>query len=196
MPIRWLPPPPPPPARLAIAGSGGATSKEWDDYEGKCLYGKDCWTEGCPYSHPWHVSEASTASTKSERAPILLFVTGASAEHLNVAVEGIYTYYGDNHLHPTFAKPPGAGTPGTFCYFWDGRDGPSLTGWWISDSVGRSTALARHHDADWYLPPEKGWCAPIVGPIDNSFRIHLLEEVRLPQGDIEVRRLSEDSRHR
>ena len=60
---------------------------------------------------------------------------------------------GTNHDKPGFKKLVENETHSTFVYYWDGRDGPSFSGWWIGpDEVGGRHVFQGLSPRATYLP--------------------------------------------
>ena len=90
---------------------------------------------------------------------------GASAAGVE-CLAGPYLEIGENHLRRVYGRLPDPGSPhggvSVCLYYWDRRDGESLTGWWFGDSPGGEHVWARCLSQS-LTPPQLGWRVPWDG---------------------------------
>eukprot|EP00439_Symbiodinium_sp_Y106_P084410 s160_g25.t1 len=61
-----------------------------------------------------------------------------------------------NHGRPVYVKENDS-LNGVFVYYWDTRDGESLSGWWFGPVVGGAAYWAYHPNSSAQTPPRSGW---------------------------------------
>jgi len=119
-------------------------------------------------------AQAVTKRPTLERS--LTFVVSSKARVDDLGMEtlvGNYTEHGENHDRKVFKrtfKPPGASDNEVFLYYWDTRDGPDFSGWWLGDQVGGRQVWSRC-DKDAALPPSTGWRVPWDGPVQDCVAV-------------------------
>ena len=101
----------------------------------------------------------------------------AVADHL----QGRFHKAGMNHGKPVYKKEEVASGSEVHAYFWDGRDGPDLCGWWFRAKVGGDTVWAYNANKASESPPWWGWQVPHHGPVDPSIVIEFGEDKRTQQ---------------
>lgn len=84
--------------------------------------------------------------------------------------EGLYEQAGFFHDKPMFKRTVPDDT--VTLYFWRGDGNPSFTGWWLGPVAGGDLAYAFCHGND-DMPPERGWCQPADGPVDESMVVSI-----------------------
>lgn len=115
-------------------------------------------------------AESAAPPKKREVEPsVMVFASKAEAE----AQKEIKTLLGEytsnvlfNHGKRTFLKEDADGSS-LWLYFWDNRDGPDFSGWWIGDKVGGATVYARAKEFG-AAPPVKGWRVPHDANVDDD----------------------------
>jgi len=85
------------------------------------------------------------------------------------AANGDYLISGENHGVPVYRHV----TRPFFVYYWDGRDGPLWSGWWLGPAVGSATVCAYAGGVAGSAPPESGWKVPWNGPVHPRMRVRL-----------------------
>lgn len=98
-----------------------------------------------------------------------LRVWGCSDVKVAEQVQGVYTAFEDHHARSSFRKQSHG--PPAFIYYWDGRDGHELSGWWMGPSLGGQDVWMYHPDCSADGPPEFGWMGPHDGPVDVAMRV-------------------------
>lgn len=101
----------------------------------------------------------------------------AVADHL----QGRFHKAGMNHGKPVYNKEEVPSGSEVHAYFWDGRDGPDLCGWWFRAKVGGDTVWAYNANKASESPPWWGWQVPHHGPVDPSIVIEFGEDKRTQQ---------------
>ena len=86
-------------------------------------------------------------------------------------IQGSYVMQGSNHGKPFYKKEGPQGGVSVLIYFWDDRDGASLSGWWFGPKVGGDQVWAYNGSKSSAMPPLSGWKVPWDGPEDQSLRI-------------------------
>jgi hypothetical protein len=112
-----------------------------------------------------------------------VLVTGCSDPQTASGVHGEYEICGANHDRPAFKSIDYGQGFESFIYFWDDRDGPAFTGWWIGPSLGGQDAWVRHPGVPserW--PPRSGWLVPHDGPVDSHMVVELALLSSAPSG--------------
>jgi len=104
-------------------------------------------------------------------------VSGCSDPTTACGVHGDYEICGSNHDRPAFKSVDCGQGFESFIYFWDDRDGPDFSGWWIGPALGGQDVWVRHLGSPsdrW--PPRSGWLAPHDGPLDPHMVVEPAEE--------------------
>lgn len=114
-------------------------------------------------------------------AACLILTGGKNAKYTSVT-NGKWKYVKHNHDRPVYEKMNWQQTVGVpvLIYYWDDRDGPSFSGWWIGyNMVGSEEILGfnRSHDS---MPPREGWKVPWKSSPDRSIKLEPVD----PSDDI------------
>merc|ERR1712087_1050808 len=67
-------------------------------------------------------------------------------------------------------------------YFWDQRDGPNNSGWWLSPKVGSDVVWGYNPNQSAQTPPTSGWKLPYDGEVDRNFTITVRNVAAQQQG--------------
>jgi len=121
------------------------------------------------------------ADGRSSIDDMVLEVVGCSSTTIAETVIGCYERIGENHGRPLFQRvgwAPGAPT-GVLIYYWDDRDGQSMSGWWFGPEIGGDQVWAFNGNRASPTPPAVGWRVPWDGPVDARMRLKL-QGVRRP----------------
>jgi len=113
------------------------------------------------------------SSCSSGPQPVALTVRGCADSVVKNIVRGTFCPFSANHCRPVYKSndyKSNAGNIEVMLYFWDERDGPSLSGWWLSPVVGGDQVWAYNGDRG-MTPPRSGWRVPHDGPVDPTFEI-------------------------
>eukprot|EP00746_Dinoflagellata_sp_MGD_P140290 gnl/MRDRNA2_/MRDRNA2_73566_c0_seq3.p1 gnl/MRDRNA2_/MRDRNA2_73566_c0~~gnl/MRDRNA2_/MRDRNA2_73566_c0_seq3.p1 ORF type:complete len:766 (-),score=156.83 gnl/MRDRNA2_/MRDRNA2_73566_c0_seq3:63-2360(-) len=113
---------------------------------------------------------------KEEPAPCLVLTGGRNARYARL-INGKWMYVEDNHNRPVYEKVDWQQTVDVplLMYFWDDRDGPSFSGWWIGyNTVGSQEILGFNRSRD-FLPPRDGWKVPWKSNPDRSISLEPLD---------------------
>eukprot|EP00931_Biecheleriopsis_adriatica_P066618 TRINITY_DN40933_c0_g1_i1.p1 TRINITY_DN40933_c0_g1~~TRINITY_DN40933_c0_g1_i1.p1 ORF type:complete len:1082 (-),score=318.49 TRINITY_DN40933_c0_g1_i1:46-3291(-) len=103
---------------------------------------------------------------------------GANAPDKVRALCGRFDRRGFNHGKRTYFQKEAS----CWLYFWDERDGPDFTGWWLGRRVGGAEVFGVAKGFDTAAPPEKGWQIP-----HDDSRIRRDVSLRISSGeDVEV----------
>eukprot|EP00435_Cladocopium_sp_Y103_P063700 s203_g25.t1 len=107
-------------------------------------------------------------------APVL-HVPGCSYDKVAAALlRGRYTAKGWHHGKPLYHKEAGGNEVPVALYFWDGRDGDKLHGWWFSPKEGSAQVWAynaSNRNPGELRVPSSGWRVPWNGGIDERLQI-------------------------
>merc|ERR1719188_2963771 len=76
-----------------------------------------------------------------------------------------------NHGKPTYKKDSQVNGLTPIIYFYDDRDGPAASGWWLGPTVGGNEVWGFHPNTSAPAPPTTGWRVPHSGPVDPTFAI-------------------------
>mmetsp|Transcript_17639 Transcript_17639/g.40842 ORF Transcript_17639/g.40842 Transcript_17639/m.40842 type:complete len:544 (-) Transcript_17639:98-1729(-) len=83
---------------------------------------------------------------------------------------GEYASVGSNHGRRVFLRRSRARSGAVFLYYWDGRDGEEMSGWWFGERVGAGGVFA-HAAQHTPLPPRSGWNIPHDGDVAPDFTL-------------------------
>jgi len=83
-------------------------------------------------------------------------------------IRGDYTRFCVNHGKPAFKKQASPGGMEVMIYFWDERDGPAASGWWLGPKLGSDHVWGFHPNKAARTPPTTGWQVPHSGPADPT----------------------------
>merc|ERR1719162_1095816 len=86
-----------------------------------------------------------------------------------------------NHGKPAYKKEAQANGLVVMIYFWDERDGPASSGWWIGPQIGGNMVWGHHPNRASATPPTGGWQAPHSAPADPSMSLVPLGDGAAPQ---------------
>jgi len=127
-------------------------------------------------------ADDSGATPPSAKRPMAstppLVLASTSGEDASAAVKKLAGEYlqqdGTNHGKKTFLKRGSDAEP-IWLYYWDSRDGPEFSGWWLGSKVGGALVYARsaQHSAQ---PAAKGWKIPHDGPVRNDVSLKSKDE--------------------
>eukprot|EP00442_Polarella_glacialis_P029701 CAMPEP_0115159560 /NCGR_PEP_ID=MMETSP0227-20121206/70284_1 /TAXON_ID=89957 /ORGANISM="Polarella glacialis, Strain CCMP 1383" /LENGTH=207 /DNA_ID=CAMNT_0002571293 /DNA_START=46 /DNA_END=666 /DNA_ORIENTATION=+ len=98
-------------------------------------------------------------------------VSGCTHGTVGSIVRGNFTRYGENHGRPTYKKDQNVNGSEVLLYYWDERDGASVSGWWFGPKVGGDQVWAFQPNRLAQTPPKMGWKVPYDGPVDQTFMI-------------------------
>ena len=82
-------------------------------------------------------------------------------------LRGSYKATTQHHGRPVYQRDEYALGLFVMLYYWDTRDGDSLSGWWFGPRVGSDQVWA-FHPARTLTPPTAGWRVPYDGPVDST----------------------------
>ncbi|CAD7939719.1 unnamed protein product [Amoebophrya sp. A120] len=100
-----------------------------------------------------------------------------------LALNGTYVQRGSNHGKAMFSKQQNTRddkSQQSCIYFWDARDGASMSGWWVAPEVGGEQVWA-HAPGNDSMPPKSGWKAPWhADTIDPKVQMNLVPATSNP----------------
>lgn len=95
-----------------------------------------------------------------------LSITGCRHDVVGPIIRGDYNMASMNHGKPAYKKETANNGLVANIYFWDERDGPASSGWWIGPQVGGNMVWGHHPNRSSATPPTSGWQAPHSAPPD------------------------------
>lgn len=99
---------------------------------------------------------------------------------VTAAVSGSYWMDGFNHGRPVYRRDGSSAhaEADAVIFFWDDRDGPVWSGWWVSPKLGWDHDGFLHNpDTSSQLPPTMGWAVLICDATEETLElVHALRE--------------------
>lgn len=143
-------------------------------------------------------------SPPGQQAVPRLIVSGCSAQTVSQIIKGPYIPTGNNHGKPVYKKEAAGQQVQVLIYYWDGRNGDNLSGWWFGPEVGGDQVWA-HNPSKEMKPPMANWRVPWDGGVDAALRITYSSPAPagvgggpikpIPAGDpVELRRREEEKK--
>ena len=114
---------------------------------------------------PTHQTPASPAGGQT------IVVSGCANATVSNLIKGSFSVSGVNHGKPTYKKDMSPPNVTVLIYFWDDRDGPTFSGWWIGPKVGGDQVWSHADNRTSPTPPPAGWHVPWDGPVDPTLKL-------------------------
>lgn len=100
-----------------------------------------------------------------------IVVSGCANATVSNIIKGSFSVSGVNHGKPTYKKDMSPPNVTVLIYFWDDRDGPTFSGWWIGPKVGGDQVWSHADNRTSPTPPPAGWHVPWDGAVDPTLKL-------------------------
>jgi len=124
------------------------------------------------------VPPAPVAPVQNNNAHRTVHLTVDGCQHASVRdiIHGTYSVHSQNHGKVVFRRSVLYNNLDVLIYFWDGRDGADMSGWWFAPSVGGEQVWAHNPAPGTEVPPRSGWRVPHDGPLDEGLVVQICQQ--------------------